>query len=477
MSLGNDDGSSNEQASKKTTTVNNQSVEDSSKTGSVPITTRPSGSSISLNASKFPIPSTNNIRRQAKPVQPGTGSGSGINAVHVSAAREMVQLHTRGRAPPGQQLASLSQSQVHKKLQFPVPSRPTNSLETGPLSPKRGSTSSNVMHANSSSSSFPKNVSIPAKSHEGECTNPQCAHCGQVIIPSPKSSFPIQDKPSISVNDWSIFTIKKPILNSPELDYLNDNRFDFPLPEMIFGNNHVKLVNEKLHEVIEFNALDALDSLEAQSNLKVSYHKEWLSSRRSTSSPNSDALDKSEKALKDNSNRDLKKLTDLESVKPYDWTYSTNYKGTLENIKFYPTNEKIPIDRLLRPDPILFFDESILFEDELGDNGISILSTKIRVMPLCLLLLCRFFLRIDNVIFRVRDTRIFIDLETNSVLREYKEQECPYDELLRKVGSKNSNDPKSLLRDTNWVAQNIPVLKVETESNVPPVSSQISTEV
>lgn len=366
---------------------------------------------------------------------------SGINAVHVNTAREMTQLHTRARLP-----IHLQAKNENRNSSMPKPQRK-------PLM----------------SSTFPKsnsNVSIPAKSHTGSCNNPQCTHCGQVIIPSPKSSLPIQDHPSITVNDWSIFTIKRPILNSTELDDLADSRFEFPLPEMIFGNNLVKLVNDKDGSSIEFNALDALDSLDEESSLKVSYHKEWLESRRSPSTASSsDIIDKSEKAQKEITNKDLKKLTDLDSLKPYDWTYSTNYKGTIKNVQFSETDEKIPVEKLLRPDPILFFDELILFEDELGDNGISMLSTKIRVMPTCLLLLCRFSLRIDNVIFRIRDTRIYIDFDTNLILREYKVQECSYSEVLKKISNKSNNDPKKLLRDTMWVSQNIPILSCTVESN------------
>ncbi|ODV78686.1 TIP41-domain-containing protein [Suhomyces tanzawaensis NRRL Y-17324] len=375
---------------------------------------------------------------------PGEGAGPGIHGVHVNAAREMVSLHTRGRLPPGhgaQPAASTSQSPTNFASAFPAPSKQ-------PQRQKRD-----------------HEVSIPAKSHSGDCHNPQCEHCGQVIIPAPSASFPIQDKPSITINDWSIYTIKKPILNSAELDYLSENKFDFPLPEMIFGNNVVKLVNDKTGETIEFDAVSALDSLDPDCKLKVSYHQEWLSSRRSKMSSSSE---KSEKALKENSNKDIAKLTEnLDTMKPYDWTYSTNYKGVTKNMTLKPTKEQIPIKKLLNPDPILFFDESILFEDELGDNGISMLSTKIRVMPTCLLLLCRFFLRIDDVIFRIRDTRVYIDLESNLVLREYKEQEYPYDDLLKKVAHKayTTMDPKKLLRDTNWVSQNIPVISTQVESN------------
>ena len=38
---------------------------------------------------------------------------------------------------------------------------------------------------------------------------------------------------------------------------------------------------------------------------------------------------------------------------------------------------EIDFNRLKQQDPILFFDDNILYEDELGDNGISILSVKI----------------------------------------------------------------------------------------------------
>lgn len=377
---------------------------------------------------------------QTKSSMKRMSTNSGINAVHVNSAREMVQLHTRGRLPPNVQTPG-------ENLVGNMP-KPLSRAIIGSSSPNDCS-----------------NISVPAKSHEGTCNNPQCEHCGQVIIPSPKSSFPIQDHPSITINKWSIFTIKQPILNSVELDNLNDLRFEFPLPEMIFGNNIVKIVNDEDNSSIEFNALDALDSLEKDCKFKVSYHKEWLDSRRSPSTASSsEIIDKSEKASKENSNKDLKKITDTETLKPYDWTYSTNYKGTAKKMHFKPTEEKIPIEKLLKPDPILFFDELILFEDELGDNGISMLSTKIRVMPSCLLLLCRFFLRIDNVIFRIRDTRVYIDFETNLVLREYKEQECPYSEVLKQINSKHSNDPKKLLRDTNWVAQTIPVQQCTMES-------------
>ena len=118
-----------------------------------------------------------------------------------------------------------------------------------------------------------------------------------------------------------------------------------------------------------------------------------------------------------------------EVVKPFDWSYTTDYKGTLvsEKVTFEPSTTPIPLELLKRPDPILFFDEVMLFEDEMADNGITMLSCKIRVMPARLLLLCRFFMRLDNVLFRIRDTRVYVDFENGQVLREYVAREEKYE--------------------------------------------------
>lgn len=378
---------------------------------------------------------------------------SGIHAVEINAAREMTKIHTRSRQP-SRGTGNVSEESMVRNLkgsgQFKKSTNiPKTSGGLGPEpAPGPGPGSGSGSGLNNST------VTVPAKAHEGQCKNPQCYHCGLVIIPSPQSFFPIEDKPSITVKDWSIYTIKQPILSSPELDQL-DTRYNFPLPEMIFGNNVVRLVNDKTGEKIEFKALEALDTLDDNCTLKVSYHEEWLQSRK--------AKDENQSTIEQK--QDIKYLTEVDTLKPYDWTYSVNYKGSCTNLDFEPTDVELPIDKLLKPDPILFFDESILFEDELADNGISMLSTKIRVMPSCLLLLCRFFLRIDNVIFRIRDVRLFIDFDTNQILREYKEQEHPYDDLLNQIKTNKSfNDPKKLLRDPNWVSQNIPIIKKIVET-------------
>lgn len=123
-----------------------------------------------------------------------------------------------------------------------------------------------------------------------------------------------------------------------------------------------------------------------------------------------------------------------EVVKPFDWSYSTDYKGSLKSTSpvFEPTTSPIPLDLLRRPDPILFFDEVMLYEDEMADNGITMYSCKIRVMPARLLLLCRLFMRLDNVLLRIRDTRVYIEFATGEVMREYVAREDSY-EAVRQV--------------------------------------------
>ncbi len=74
-------------------------------------------------------------------------------------------------------------------------------------------------------------------------------------------------------------------------------------------------------------------------------------------------------------------------TKPYDWTYTTLYPGHIEpsstrGIDWQPADRNnpthtIPLAELTRPDPILFYAEIPLYEDELHDNGASHLLVRI----------------------------------------------------------------------------------------------------
>lgn len=192
------------------------------------------------------------------------------------------------------------------------------------------------------------------------------------------------------------------------------DRIGIPMPEMIFGANVVSLKHKPTNWTFTFNTYDALDGVDKTDKhmLKVAYARDWESTREGTT----------------------QKIKEV--VKPYDWSYSTFYSGSLENAstpakEFKPSEKLIPIELLKRRDPILFFDEVMLYESELDDNGISMFSVKVRVHDKRMLLLCRLFMRLDNVVVRVRDTRVYVDFETDEVIREYSVLEETFENVKR----------------------------------------------
>ncbi|XP_064400116.1 TIP41-like protein [Halichondria panicea] len=97
-------------------------------------------------------------------------------------------------------------------------------------------------------------------------------------------------------------------------------------------------------------------------------------------------------------------------VKPFDWTYTTDYKGTLSskgttNLEVTDTSNRKDFEQLKQQEQILFYDEVILSEDELADNGTAVFSVKIRVMASGFFILSRFFLRVDSVLVRMNESR------------------------------------------------------------------------
>lgn len=77
--------------------------------------------------------------------------------------------------------------------------------------------------------------------------------------------------------------------------------------------------------------------------------------------------------------------TDVKDVvKPYDWTYTTDYRGTSnQEFEIYSGESLIDLERLKRQDPILFYDDNILYEDELADNGTAMLTIRLVRLYIC----------------------------------------------------------------------------------------------
>ena len=68
--------------------------------------------------------------------------------------------------------------------------------------------------------------------------------------------------------------------------------------------------------------------------------------------------------------------------------------------------------------PIEHYVDIPLYEDELDDNGESMVRLRLRVMPTCFLILLRHALRVDGMFIRQCETRIFHKFGTPYVLRE-----------------------------------------------------------
>ena len=132
---------------------------------------------------------------------------------------------------------------------------------------------------------------------------------------------------------------------------------------MVFSKNGLSIIHEKGCG-LRFDPIDALKTVNAHEDLvHVAMSKEWLEAR--------------------SDHADINKI-----AKRYDWTFTpSDYKGTLSSEEPYSnspsstvvalSNEKIDYEKLKVQEKILFFDEIILYEDELDDNGVAKLSVKI----------------------------------------------------------------------------------------------------
>lgn len=227
---------------------------------------------------------------------------------------------------------------------------------------------------------------------------------------------------------WKVTAIKTHIMKSADVEKLAEEMNMPCLPEMMFGDNVLRIQHSSGFG-IEFTAKDALKRVNKnQGIVKVACAEEWQESRSDSEHSK-------------------------EIVKPYDWTYTTDYKGTFlgNDLTFnaVPTTERIDTEKLKAREQIMFFEEVLLFEDELHDHGVSSLSVKIRVMPSGFFLLLRFFLRVDGVLIRMNDTRLYHESDKMFMLREYTSRESKISNL--------SQVPPPLYTEPNEISPYLPI--------------------
>lgn len=90
-------------------------------------------------------------------------------------------------------------------------------------------------------------------------------------------------------------------------------------------------------------------------------------------------------------------------------------------------HEEIPIDKLGKDNPILEYGEIPLFEDEFGDKGDCKANVRFRVMADCFFVLQRVYVRVDAVLVRILDTRVYHEFGSHKIYRDFCQLEATYD--------------------------------------------------
>ncbi|KAJ2850178.1 Tap42 interacting protein [Coemansia brasiliensis] len=248
----------------------------------------------------------------------------------------------------------------------------------------------------------------------------------------------------VRLKDWEITSCHRPILSNAAIER-HAQELGFTVPEMIFGDNYLKVRHLPTQKELSLRALDALRLVETgpdSASVQVSIARDWSHSRRN--------------------------LNDIaQVVKPFDWTFTTNYRGSINRLDFKPSSSKIDYERLKQREEILFYDENVLFEDDLGDNGTSQLSFKVRVMPSGFFILLRFFLRVDGVLFRIFDTRYYHQFGSDILIREVSSRQASFDEVKCLLPRKKPEDEDlSLLNNIQFVDSVISNSSVDCDAAV-----------
>ena len=230
---------------------------------------------------------------------------------------------------------------------------------------------------------------------------------------------------------WDFFSHSENMMNSKDLDILIKNKDENKLhinhlPEIFYGFNRLFLINKTKNFCYEFNPLQMLSLANYTQRKKLLKEKEIY-------------------YIPNQAKSQYSKTDDTKNEE--DWSFSSPYMGHITSInispmsKYYPeiketkvfkkekTHIKYPETKV---ENVLNYNQIHFFEDELGDIGFSEGKIGFGVMNECFLGLMRCYLRVDNMVVRNIDTKIYHKFGDNYIIRNFLVKEKTYDELANK---------------------------------------------
>lgn len=314
--------------------------------------------------------------------------------------------------------------------------------------------------------------------HTADCTHAHCTEPKRTLVVAKLQFEDFEHKA------WRFYHSKYPMFDTKQLDQVSDTVGTMGMPEVFYGFNHLYIINPQKDILLEFSAVDALslsafakqrEHLKNGSTLESDFDKKvGVGSAKDSSAAVSEEKQLNQIDLmparievKDSTlwkKKDMSKVKDFKQIEVIsDWTYSTPYKGTVlrlssaskrvfletslqfpclvasagvqlpkQPISVQPSTTELPLHRLGRENPIIHWGEVYLYEDDLGDQGYCCCQLRFRVMGDCFYVLHRYYLRVDQVLVRIFDTRIFHSFDENVILREFQHKESSFDELRQK---------------------------------------------
>lgn len=248
----------------------------------------------------------------------------------------------------------------------------------------------------------------------------------------------------ISARSSALFT-------SSQLQTLSEALPCVKVPEMVHGSANVRITNFDSCFCFDFNALDALRYCGYEFRHTNLYHEGELRPEHIACIPAEVQVAMAEKWKGRTLPRDSifreegkEEMAAIEVASMYqsDWTYSTPYRGLVRGLPgptgFYPlpfhvklavTETSIPQDLLGPANPVLWSTSVSFFEDQLDDSGHSKCYIRLRAMSDCWYVLLRSYIRVDGVLIRLLDTRLYHEYGKSEVLREFRVLESSFEEL------------------------------------------------